>query len=126
MQGNRSKHTKPELVVRRLVHSLVYRFRLHRLDLPGSPDLVFPSRRKVVFVHGCFWHRHAGCRKASTPKTRADFWREKFDRNVERDARDERRLREAGWDMLTVWECETRDAAPLAGRLAEFLAPAGA
>ncbi|QDI79794.1 DNA mismatch endonuclease Vsr [Methylorubrum populi] len=116
-------NTKPELIVRRLAHALGYRFRLHRKDLPGSPDLVFPSRHKVVFVHGCFWHRHPGCRRASMPNTHRDFWDAKFTRNVERDARKERELRQTGWDVLTIWECETRDVERLATILRDFLGP---
>ena len=121
MSRIRGKNTKPELVVRRLAHAMGYRFRLHRRDLPGSPDLVFPGRRKVVFVHGCFWHRHEGCRKTTTPKTRAEFWAKKFARNVERDAENHAALKEKGWDHLVVWECETTDLDALALRLREFL-----
>ena len=115
------KDTKPEMVVRRLAHALGYRFRLHRKDLPGRPDLVFPGRRKVIFVHGCFWHRHQGCRKASMPKTRSDFWNAKFEANVARDARVERALEEAGWDVEVVWECQTKEPSELAERLTGFL-----
>lgn len=119
------KHTAPELAVRRLVHAMGYRFRLHRRDLPGSPDLVFPRLRAVVFVHGCFWHRHRGCAKASVPKTRRAFWTAKFAANVARDVRAERRLRALGWRVLTVWECEVKDGSA-ALRLARFLGrPAG-
>lgn len=125
MSRIRGVNTTPELAVRRLAHALGYRFRLHRRDLPGSPDLVFPGRRRVVFVHGCFWHRHPGCRKATTPKTRAEFWRTKFERNVERDREAERHLIDEGWSVLTVWECETKDAEALAARLREFLGPPG-
>jgi DNA mismatch endonuclease (patch repair protein) len=125
MSRIRGKDTKPELVVRRLAHALGYRYRLHRKDLPGRPDLVFPGRRKVVFVHGCFWHRHPGCRKASTPSTRREFWETKFAQNVERDARKEAELRAAGWEVLVIWECETRDSAAVAKRLREFLGPPG-
>ncbi|WP_288586512.1 very short patch repair endonuclease [uncultured Methylobacterium sp.] len=117
----RGKNTSPEIAVRKIAHALGYRFRLHRKDLPGSPDLAFPSRRKVVFVHGCFWHRHPGCSKATTPKTRIEFWQAKFGRNVERDARNERELKQAGWDVLVVWECETRDLAALTAKLQDFL-----
>lgn len=123
MSRVRGKNTAPEFVVRGLAHALGYRFRLHRKDLPGSPDLVFPSRHKVVFVHGCYWHRHPGCRRASTPGTRRDFWEAKFARNVERDARKERELRQAGWDVLTIWECETRDVERLATIAWDFLGP---
>lgn len=121
MSAVRGRDTKPEMVVRRLLHSMNYRYRLHRKDLPGRPDIVFPSRRKVVFVHGCFWHRHPGCSKATEPKTRADFWTEKFERNVERDREAENRLEQAGWSSLVVWECETRSPERLAPKLREFL-----
>jgi DNA mismatch endonuclease (patch repair protein) len=119
----RSKDTKPELVVRRLTHRLGYRFRLHRRDLPGHPDLVFPSRRKVIFVHGCFWHRHPGCKATRVPKTRVEFWQRKFEDNVRRDAAAQEALAEAGWKVLVVWECEVRDVAELEDRLREFLGP---
>lgn len=105
------KDTKPELAVRRIAHSLGLRFRLHKRDLPGRPDLVFPKHRLAVFVHGCFWHRHEGCRLASTPKTRADFWQAKFETNVARDAAAAEQLAALGWNVLVLWECETRDAA---------------
>lgn len=121
----RGKDTKPEMIVRRLAHGLGYRYGLHRKGLPGSPDLVFPSRRKVVFVHGCFWHRHPGCRKASTPGTRREFWEAKFERNVERDIRKEIQLMAAGWEVLVIWECETRDVERLAATLRNFLGPPG-
>lgn len=103
------KHTKPELVVRRLAHALGLRFRLHRRDLPGRPDLVFPKHRLAVFVHGCFWHRHAGCKLASTPKTRREFWEEKFAANEARDAASVAALEALGWRVLVIWECETRN-----------------
>ncbi len=117
----RGRDTKPEMIVRSLVHGLGYRFRLHRRDLPGSPDLVFPSKRKVVFVHGCFWHRHVGCKKATRPKTRVAFWNEKFDANVERDKRAVIALEEAGWNVKVVWECQTKDTGKLAQSLLDFL-----
>lgn len=122
----RSKDTKPELRVRRLVHRLGYRFRLHRKDLPGCPDLVFPSRRKVVFVHGCFWHAHEDCKLANTPKSRRSFWNSKFERNRKRDTKNRKSLMRAGWRVFTVWECETKIEAPLALRLSRFLGPAPA
>ena len=115
------RDTKPEMLVRKLLHSMNYRYRLHRKDLPGRPDIVFGSRRKAIFVHGCFWHRHPGCSKASSPKTRADFWAEKFDRNVERDQQVERRLADMGWQSLIVWECETRTPDALSLKLRAFL-----
>jgi DNA mismatch endonuclease (patch repair protein) len=113
------KNTTPELTVRKAAHSLGLRFRLHRGDLPGTPDLVFPKWRTVIFVHGCFWHRHIGCAKANTPKTRTDYWAEKFRHNVQRDSRNEKLLREAGWWVLTIWECEVKHPQNLAGKLAE-------
>lgn len=119
----RSKNTKPELRVRRLVHGLGYRFRLYRKDLPGSPDLVFPSRRKVVFVHGCFWHAHENCAVANRPKSRSDFWNAKFQRNRVRDGKNQACLERDGWRVLTVWECETKSGERLAARLLRFLGP---
>lgn len=105
----RSRDTGPEMVVRRAAHSLGLRFRLHRKDLPGTPDLAFPGRRVAVLVHGCFWHRHAGCRMAYSPKSRTEFWEAKFAGNVERDARKIAELATAGWRPVIIWECETRD-----------------
>ena len=103
----RAKDTKPEMRVRRLVHGMGYRYRLHRSDLPGKPDLVFPGRRKVIFMHGCFWHRH-GCKMGNRmPKSRVAFWRAKLDGNKRRDRRNHRALRRLGWRVLTVWECQT-------------------
>ncbi|MCJ2143685.1 very short patch repair endonuclease [Methylobacterium sp. E-066] len=125
MAAVKGRNTTPEMAVRRLAHALGYRFRLCRKDLPGSPDLVFSSRSKVIFVHGCFWHRHPGCRKASTPSTRVDFWQAKFDRNVERDLRNGVRLMAAGWDVLEIWECQTRDRERLAATLQDFLGAPG-
>lgn len=121
----RGKDTSPEMVVRRVAHSLGYRFRLHRRDLPGHPDLVFPSRRKVVFVHGCFWHRHPGCKATRTPKTRVEFWQKKFEDNVRRDVAAQKALTDAGWQVLVVWECEVKDIDKLEGRLRNFLGPPG-
>ena len=116
-----ARDTKPELVVRRLLHGLGYRYRLHRRDLPGTPDICFPSHKKVVFVHGCFWHRHEGCRRTTTPKTRVSFWRHKLDNNVVRDRANLTKLGERGWAVLVVWECETEDLETLAARLVCFL-----
>jgi DNA mismatch endonuclease (patch repair protein) len=103
------KNTKPEMVVRRIAHALGLRFRLHRRDLPGRPDLVLPRHRLAVFVHGCFWHRHKACKLASTPKTRVEFWQTKFDANVARDDSAVKQLAALGWHVLVLWECETRD-----------------
>jgi len=119
------KNSRPEMVVRKLAHRLGYRFRLHRRDLPGTPDIVFPVKRRVVFVHGCFWHRHKNCYRTTTPKTRAEFWAEKFSRNVERDAKNVRLLKELGWHVLIIWECDTFDPDRLEGLLAKFLRRAG-
>ena len=110
-------HTGPELIVRKVLHALGLRFRLQRRDMPGTPDIVLPKHRTAIFVHGCFWHRHPGCSKATMPKTRVDFWRQKFDRNVERDREKEHALLEDGWRVLTVWECETRFTDVLTARL---------
>ena len=123
MSRVRGKNTSPELIIRRLVHRLGYRFRLHRRDLPGTPDLVFPGRRKVIFVHGCFWHRHPDpdCKLARMPKSRQEFWRPKLEGNRARDLRTEAALRGAGWDVMTVWECELRDRSSLENRIRTFL-----
>lgn len=117
----KGKNTSPELVVRRLLHELGYRFRLHRGDLAGRPDIVLPRYKTAIFVHGCFWHRHPGCRKASTPKTRADFWQSKFDANLARDQRNTRSLVDGGWQVLVVWECETKQVEVLSARLTSEL-----
>lgn len=108
MASVKGKHTRPELIVRKYLHRRGLRFRLHDRSLPGKPDLVFPKFRAVVQVHGCYWHRHVGCRYATTPSTNTEFWREKLDRNVGRDKRNEFALRELGWNVFVVWECETR------------------
>lgn len=117
----RGKDTGPEIAVRRAAHRLGFRFRLHRSDLPGSPDLVFPRSKKAIFVHGCFWHRHPGCVRTTTPKTRTAYWLEKFRVNVARDERVVRELRASGWKVLVVWECQTFDELKLAKRLSRFL-----
>ncbi|HUZ13938.1 MAG TPA: very short patch repair endonuclease [Caulobacteraceae bacterium] len=120
MRRVRQAGTEPELIVRRALRALGYRYRLHRRDLPGSPDIVLPSRRKVIFVHGCFWHAHAGCRRATTPKSNADYWVAKLAENRERDARARAALEAAGWTVGVVWECETSDPRRMTGRLDEF------
>lgn len=109
------------MAVRRLVHSMGYRYRLHVGNLPGKPDMVFRSRRAVVFVHGCFWHRHPGCALARLPKSRIAFWKTKLEGNSERDAKNLALLRSDGWHVLTVWECETKNTEALAQRLRRFL-----
>lgn len=123
MSRVRAKNTAPEMRVRLIAHALGYRYRLHRSDLPGSPDFVFASRRKVVFVHGCFWHRHEGCARTTMPRTRAAFWQAKFVANVKRDLATEARLREAGWKQLVIWECETLDPQQVAAKVVAFLGP---
>jgi DNA mismatch endonuclease, patch repair protein len=110
-------NSNPEIAVRKILHGLGLRFRLHRRELPGTPDIVLPRHRTVFFVHGCFWHRHGGCRKATTPKTHVEFWTEKFERNVERDARNEALLVCNGWRVLTIWECQTSEAESLQKQL---------
>jgi DNA mismatch endonuclease (patch repair protein) len=120
-----TKGSKPEMRVRRALHALGFRFRLHRRDLPGSPDIVLPRHRSVIFVHGCFWHRHPGCRQTTTPKTRAAFWQAKFDANQARDARVEEALRRAGWRVHVIWECEAITGAAIADLAAAIRAPAG-
>jgi DNA mismatch endonuclease (patch repair protein) len=109
MSRIRSVDTRAELTVRRIAHALGYRFRVHRRDLPGTPDLVFPSRRLVLFVNGCFWHRHEGCWRATTPKTRTTFWEAKFRKTLQRDLRVNAALADLGWCTEVIWECETRD-----------------
>lgn len=122
MRAVKSRDTKPEMVVRRLVHGLGYRYRLHRQDLPGKPDLIFPARRKVVFMHGCFWHGHDCARGARVPMNNRDYWNAKIARNKARDANNCDRLRDMGWSVLTIWECETKDT-HLEPRLRAFLGP---
>ena len=120
MASVRQKNTAPELIVRKLFYSLGLRFRLHRRDLPGSPDIVLSSRKVAVFVHGCFWHRHPRCSQASSPKSNCDFCNEKFQRNIARDKNAERRLKILGWRVLIIWECETRNKERLMRRLDRF------
>lgn len=115
------RDTKPEMIVRRVLHALGYRFRLQAKELPGRPDIVFRPRRKVIFVHGCFWHRHAGCRRATNPKTRKEFWEAKFLANQARDKRVQEELNALGWSYLVIWECETGNPETLAEKLKAFL-----
>jgi DNA mismatch endonuclease (patch repair protein) len=126
MSRIRSSNTSPELALRRALHALGFRFRLHRKDLPGKPDIVFPRYKTVVFVHGCFWHRHAGCKVATTPKSNTGFWIEKFERNVARDSRSMELLETQGWKVVVAWECELgsgRKAADAALRIADEIRP---
>ncbi len=121
MRANRSKDTKPEVKVRSLLWAAGYRYRLHRRDLPGNPDIVFPGRRKVVFVHGCFWHQHEGCRRANVPKSRQGYWLAKLARNGARDAAARQALAATGWDVYVVWECALKTSDDLMRQLREFL-----
>lgn len=117
----KGKNTRPEMVARRMAHSLGYRFRLHRRDLPGTPDLTFPRFRCVIFVHGCFWHQHAECRRSTMPKSRQDYWQPKLARNVERDQAAMDKLKQRGWRVLVIWECEVEKLDQLRERLSTFL-----
>lgn len=121
MSRVRGKDTSPELIVRRIVRRLGYRFRTYHPSLPSKPDLVFPTKQKVILVHGCFWHRHTGCKKASMPKTRVGFWRNKFEHNRRRDRKKMRELRRRGWQALILWECETQAPDKLRKRIHEYL-----
>ena len=126
MSRIRSSNTAPEVALRRAMHALGFRFRLHSKGLPGKPDIVLPRYKTVIFVHGCFWHRHRGCKVATTPKTNTEFWVEKFDRNVVRDARTREQLERLGWRVIVVWECELRSANQVAGavrRVADEICP---
>jgi len=110
MSGIRGKNTRPEMALRRAMHAIGLRYRLHRNDLPGRPDIVMPGRKVAIFVHGCFWHRHEGCRFATTPTTRTEFWKDKFASNTSRDQRNVLQLLERGWRVATIWECALRKA----------------
>lgn len=117
----RGKNTGPELLVRKMVFAMGYRYRLHDARLPGTPDLVFSGRGKVLFVHGCFWHRHTNCALARLPKSRLDFWLPKLEGNRKRDVLNQKLLRKSGWRVLVVWECELKDMAKLARKIRRFL-----
>lgn len=121
MASIRSRDTKPELLVRSMLHRLGYRYRLHGQKLPGRPDIVFAKRRKVIFVHGCYWHRHTCPNGQVIPKTRADFWQKKLTRNAERDSQNQLQLCEMGWHVMVVWECEIGDTKAVRQQLVEFL-----
>ena len=108
MSAIKSKNTKPEITLRKLLHSMGYRFRLHRKDLPGSPDIVLPKYKTVIFVHGCFWHRHENCKYATTPKTRKEFWEKKFRENINRDNLNQANLSLKGWKIIIIWECQLK------------------
>ncbi|TAN49721.1 MAG: DNA mismatch endonuclease Vsr [Methylococcaceae bacterium] len=117
-----TKDTKPELAIRRLLHSCGYRYMLHAKELPGKPDIVFKGKRKVIFVHGCFWHRHLGCRFTTMPKSHVEFWAGKFDKTMARDAKNVAALEAMGWGVLTIWTCELKDVEKLEAKLFRFLA----
>ncbi len=121
MRAVKSRDTKPEMTVRRMVHAMGYRYGLHRKDLPGKPDLVFPSRKKIIFVNGCFWHGHDCARGARIPKSNRDYWKTKIGRNRVRDSKNHLALTKGGWDVLAVWECELREREALRERLGRFL-----
>ncbi|HXP86473.1 MAG TPA: very short patch repair endonuclease [Bryobacteraceae bacterium] len=121
MRRIKSKDSTPELTVRRLVHRLGYRYRLHDHKLPGRPDLIFPGRRKIIFVHGCFWHQHKRCTLSHTPKSRQYYWQPKLERNTARDRAHRRTLATMGWKTLVIWECETKATSALSKRLQDFL-----
>ena len=121
MSRIRGKDTKPEVIVRSLLHKMGYRFRIHVKGLPGCPDIVLPKYRAVIFVHGCFWHRHTGCKYAYIPKSRQDFWAKKFQKTVERHEIVTRELEEQGWKTLVVWECETANTGKLHTKLIDFI-----
>ena len=109
MSRIKGKNTKPEMIVRSMLHKMGYRFRLHRKDLPGNPDIVLPKYKTVIFVNGCFWHRHEGCKYAYMPKSRVDFWQKKFSDTIKRDRKNKADLESAGWKIIVIWECQTKD-----------------
>jgi DNA mismatch endonuclease (patch repair protein) len=121
MSRVRGKDTKPEFIVRSLLHKMGYRYRLYRKDLPGKPDIVLPKHKKVIFVHGCFWHGHEVCSRSKRPTTNQEFWREKLDKNIERDKEVVNALYHSGWDVLTVWSCEVKNMTTLKNKLLSFL-----
>lgn len=121
MRRVKSSDTGAEMIVRRLLHSQGYRYRLHRKDLPGKPDVVFPGRKKIIFVHGCFWHQHQGCHYADRPASNTDYWNTKLDRNKQRDTENLEKLKTLGWNVLIVWECQLRDKEALQKTLTDFL-----
>jgi DNA mismatch endonuclease, patch repair protein len=121
MSKIRAKNTSPEMAVRRLVHGMGFRYRLHVAALPGKPDLVFPRSGKIIQVHGCFWHRHKGCTDSHIPKTRVEYWKPKLERNQRRDRANEKALRRQGWEVLIIWQCEVNATALLSDRIEEFL-----
>ena len=121
MSRIKGRDTKPEVIVRSLLHMMGYRFRLHRKDFPGKPDIVLPKYRTVIFVHGCFWHRHKSCKFAYVPKTRVEFWQNKFQGNIERDKLNQAKLKKAGWQVIVIWECHIKKLKALQKTLKKML-----
>lgn len=121
MAANKSRNTKPELAVRRILHAMGFRFRLHRKDLPGCPDVVLPKYKTVIQINGCFWHQHTGCKLASKPSTRQDFWEAKLSRNIQRDSENAAKLTALGWNVIVIWECELKQISDLTERLVTSL-----
>ncbi len=121
MSRIKNKDTKPEMIVRSMLHRMGYRFRLHRKDLPGIPDIILPKYKTAILVHGCYWHRHKGCKYAYNPKSRADFWQKKFKDNILRDKKNQKYLEKAGWKVFIIWECETSDPEILMSKIQTFL-----
>jgi DNA mismatch endonuclease, patch repair protein len=121
MSRVKGRDTQPEKIVRRLLHAMGYRFRLHHPDLPGKPDIVLPKHKKVVFVHGCFWHGHAGCPRAARPTSNMAFWNQKIDKTIARDIKAQAALDSLGWKTLVIWQCKTKDTAQLQRQLKSFL-----
>ncbi len=123
MASVRTKDTRPELAVRKTVHRMGYRYRLHDKGLPGKPDIVLPGHRKIIFVHGCFWHQHIGCSASKRPATNIEFWNKKLDSNMKRDLKNQVHLKELGWQVCIIWECETKKKEKMILKLKEFLEP---
>ena len=121
MSSVKQRHTKPEIAVRKILHRHGFRFRLHNKKLPGTPDIVLPKHKAVIFVHGCFWHQHEGCRKSRRPTSNIEFWNEKLDKNIARDNRKELELKKSGWKVLNIWDCEIKDENLLIEKIESFL-----
>ena len=121
MSKIRGKNTKPEMLVRSVLHKMGYRFRIHRQNLPGTPDIVLPKYKTVIFVHGCYWHRHSGCKRCTTPSSNKKYWLKKFQRNIEKDRENVKELKQLGWDVLIIWECEVKDINTLQNQISSKL-----
>ncbi|MCK5708099.1 MAG: DNA mismatch endonuclease Vsr [Candidatus Aureabacteria bacterium] len=120
MSRIRSTNTKPEMIVRKVAHSLGFRYSLHRKDLPGKPDLVLKKHKTVIFVHGCFWHQHKNCKRANVPKSNFEYWEAKLNRNIERDKKNKRELKKLGWKIIIIWECETKNTEKLIKKISKI------